>query len=206
MSRLGGEYRLFTFNGAPNAQSFGETLDLPSWADFIDIENDGGRPLLCDVGNGEAIAARTGMRIPLGSRSIRITVDNDANAPLTNARARIACLSERVAQLTPPPSDKPNRVFQQRETVVQAGAARLVTYREGIRLASVRFPTVNGTAVGQIFIADTIAKCSVALGIELLPGDAFEDWTGPLFVFRPAAASNGELDVTQAVKDLGGFT
>lgn len=185
---------------------FGETHDLPSWAAFLDIENDGGRPLLCDVGYGELIAARTGQRIPIGARSIRITVDSGRNASVSGALARVIVISQDLADRMPPPSDKPNRVFQQRETVIQAAAARLISFRDGVRFASVRFPTVNGTAVGQIFLADTQAKATAAAGIELLPGESFEEWDGPLWVFRPAAAANGELDVIQAVKEFGAFT
>jgi len=203
--RGGSEFGVKVLNGS-FADSFGESLDLPDWAEFLDIENDGGRPLRCQVGFAETIIARTGMRIPIATPSnVRITVDTDENAGVSGSLARVIYMSAAVALLVPPPSREPTRVFQQRETVVQAAATQLISVRTGILKASVRFPTLNGTATGQIFIADTATKCTAALGVELLPGDAFEDWVGPLFVFRPAIAANGELDVTQAVKELGAF-
>lgn len=192
------DYQLITFG--TGGYTFGNSHTLPSWADFVEVENDGGRPLVVHFGGAEPIKLRTGARIPLITGALRCTRDTTENTSFA-PRARVAILSSQAALITPPPLRQETRPFQTRETVVQAAAAREITKRAGILVGDLR-----ALQAGQAFyVAETQAKATAALGIEMNPGDIINEWDGPLWVFNPAGV-NSDFDWVQHVKEMGDFS
>ena len=194
------DYQVYSY-GAGGLQA-GHSLNVPDWADFLEVVNDGGRPVIVHFGGAVPVTVRTGARLPLLSRSLRCLRDASESAYVTGGAFFVAVLSSKVAEVCPPPLRAATRFLQTREVIVQANPARLVTYREGHIESDLRSLQGNGQA---FYVADTEAKATAALGIEMQPGDIINAWVGPLWVFNPAGV-NVSFDHAQRVKDTGGFS
>lgn len=187
-----------------------ESIKVPPWADYVDVVNDGGSAIELHVGEAMPVVAETGARVPLFAGELRVTVNALLRAPVIGtAPLIVAFLSQRVADVVPPPSKEPTNRATVAENVVQGAATRLVTWRAGFLYADIKFPMYTAAGAAQtdrLFIAHEAAACTVALGYPLDPGEGWEKWKGPLWVLREGGFANAKLDVIQAIKTPGTVT
>lgn len=163
--------------------SLGHSMIVPAWVEYVDIVNDGGRPLNVSAGDSPQIC-RTGARVSMHGRSLRITIDTDLNAQFpSTAMPRIAFLSADAARVTPPPPlNLATEKTERDEVVVNGAGARLVVYPSGTIGASVK-----NKSAGSAWVGSTAAQATAKI-VEILGGESIE-WEGPAFVFTDTGAN-----------------
>lgn len=157
-------------------------IQAPSWADYVDILNDGGTPVRVRQG-GYARPVRSGARVPLRSRSFNVfRDDSDQSFVPSGSNPVIALLSSAIAAVTPPPSGEPTELDGQEENVINGAAARIVNWPFGTRALAIK-----NKSAGTVHVGSTEAEATAAV-TPLDPGESIE-WEGPLFVINTSGAN-----------------
>lgn len=161
------------------------TERLPSWAKWLVITHDGGRPVCIQTtGAGEGIVARYGMVIPVTSETIGLTSVSadrtDAMLGITQHPVEVVAFDDGQAASLFAASlgDRPraDQMVQQVPADAIAGTGRGPVSRA---IGTVRGDILN-LGPGELWIADTTAKAAAGTALRLAVGQAFNDYDGAI--------------------------